>query len=433
MDAPERERALADIEHASGASFSDFEGERSVYAPLSLDDIEEMRKGGVRFGAHTRTHPILSRTTSEHALEEEMNGARDALERNIGSISRFFAYPNGQSGDWDRRAERLLENAGCPGAVTTLEGVNTRETHPLRLRRMVLDATDEGWVFAAIASGVRLWLRKIKDMRPVRNHTRARAPEGPTGRAISNGMRTEVSYFNDTSSSYLAEYGRETPEGYSFRVRRDKVLALLPNGASKKILDLASGPGVMIKGLRAKGYTVTCVDAAPDMIELAKKEAGDDPNVTCEVGDAYHLRFDDALFDAVTVMGLIEYLEDETAYLKETARVLKPGGTLIITVPNVWSPWRVWNRMLRGIRAFVRPSKAGLLHREYTRRGFGALLENTGFSVRAVRYYNFKLVPYPLDRFLPRLTVWQSALFEKLDRTPLRFLGTGFIVEAAKN
>src|SRR3989338_1043389 len=103
-------------------------------------------------------------------------------------------------------------------------------------------------------------------------------------------MRTEVTFFNKTSADYRAEYERETPEGYSFRVRREKVLALLPAGTGKHILDLASGPGIMIKGLRAKGYRVTCVDAAPDMIAIAKKEAGSDTEVVCEVGDAYALR-----------------------------------------------------------------------------------------------------------------------------------------------
>jgi SAM-dependent methyltransferase len=245
-------------------------------------------------------------------------------------------------------------------------------------------------------------------------------------------MRTEVSYFNDTSSSYLAEYGRETPEGYSFRIRRDKVLRLLPDGRGKSVLDLASGPGVMIKGLRAKGYAVTCVDAAPEMVELAKREAGNDPAVTCEVGDAYALRFADGSFDAITAMGLIEYLEEEGRFLKEAARILKPGGTFVITVPNVWSPWRIWNRLLRAVRKTVRPSKqTGLLHREYSRRGFADLLERHGFSARETVYYNFKLVPYPLDRLFPRLTVRQSTVFEKFG-APLRFLGTGFIVRALK-
>ncbi|MBI5645194.1 methyltransferase domain-containing protein [Candidatus Kaiserbacteria bacterium] len=246
-------------------------------------------------------------------------------------------------------------------------------------------------------------------------------------------MRTEVTFFNQTSSDYLAEYDRGTPEGYSFRVRREKVFDVLEPGEGKRVLDLASGPGIMIKGLREHDYEVTCVDAAPDMIELAKRVAGNDPHVTCEVGDAYGLRFDTGSFDTMIAMGLIEYLEDQARFLGEAARVVKSGGYMIITVPNVWSPWRMWNHALRLVRNAVRPSKAtGLLHREYTKRGFETLLREHGFESEKTLYYNFKLIPYPLDRLLPRFTVAQSRIFEHLDKTPLKFLGTGFIVKARK-
>ncbi len=242
--------------------------------------------------------------------------------------------------------------------------------------------------------------------------------------------RTEVTYFNDLSKTYLGWYGEETPEGYSFRVRREKVLAMLPDGTDKHILDLACGPGIMIKGLRAKNYRVTAIDAAPDMVELAKKELPDDPLVSCAVGDAYALSVPDGNFDIVTAMGLIEYLDDEPLYLKETNRILKSGGTAIITYPNVWSPWRIWNRFLRAV---ARPGKKPLLlHREYTVKRTLEQFRAHGFEPTRVLYYNFKLVPFPLDRYLPRFTVWTSMLLEHLDHTPLKFLGTAFIVEAKK-
>jgi peptidoglycan/xylan/chitin deacetylase (PgdA/CDA1 family) len=159
----ERERRLADIERASGTAFTDFSGERSVYAPLTQDEIREMRAGGISFGAHTKTHPILSRINSEEALRDEIAGSKGALEQAIGPLSNIFAYPNGQRGDWDERAERILEDARFVSSLTTVEGVSTKHTHPFRLKRYALDATDNGWVFAAIASGVRLWLRTLKN------------------------------------------------------------------------------------------------------------------------------------------------------------------------------------------------------------------------------------------------------------------------------
>jgi ubiquinone/menaquinone biosynthesis C-methylase UbiE len=243
-------------------------------------------------------------------------------------------------------------------------------------------------------------------------------------------MRTEVTYFNNLSETYLRWYGDETPEGYSFRVRREKVLAMLPDGTNKHILDLACGPGVMIKGLRKMNYRVTAIDAAPDMVELAKKELPGDSMVTCEVGDAYALSVPEKTFDIVTAMGLIEYLDDEPKYLKETNRILKDGGTAIITYPNVWSPWRIWNRFLRFV---TRPGKKPLLlHREYTVKRTLEQFRAHGFEPTEVLYYNFKLIPFPLDRLLPRFTVWTSKVFEHLDHTPLKFLGTAFIVKATK-
>ncbi len=243
-------------------------------------------------------------------------------------------------------------------------------------------------------------------------------------------MRTEVTYFNDLSKTYLGWYTEETPEGYSFRVRREKVLKMLPDGTNKHVLDLACGPGIMIKGLRAKNYRVTAVDAAPDMVALAKNEAPNDAMVTCEVGDAYALSVEDKSFDIVTAMGLIEYLDDEPKYMSETNRIIKDGGVAIITYPNVWSPWRIWNRFLRFVTRFGK--KPLLLHREYTVKRTLAQFRAHGFEPTRVVYYNFKLVPFPLDRYFPRFTVWTSKVFEHLDRTPLKFLGTAFIVEATK-
>lgn len=249
---------------------------------------------------------------------------------------------------------------------------------------------------------------------------------------MANTLRPEVSYFNDKSVAYRAEYDRETPEGYSFRVRREKVLALTKENSS--VLDIASGPGVMIDGLRKKGCHVTCVDAAPEMIARTKEEY---PDAEAVVGDAYGLPFESARFDTALAMGLIEYLEDEKKFLHEASRVLKKDGVLIITFPNYTSPWRAFNRMMLGIvrlvrRMLGREKRGPVTHREYTLCGARALLRANGFEPQEARYYNFKLMPYPLDVKLPRLTVVLSRFFEPLDRTPLRFFGTGFIVKAVK-
>jgi ubiquinone/menaquinone biosynthesis C-methylase UbiE len=244
-------------------------------------------------------------------------------------------------------------------------------------------------------------------------------------------LRPEVTYFNDKSVAYREEYERETPEGYSFRVRREKVLALTPS--KTKVLDIASGPGVMVEALRKKDCLVACVDAAPEMIARTLEEH---PGVRAVVGDAYSLPFGNGEFDVALAMGLIEYLEHEDTCLREAHRVLRPGGSLIITFPNYASPWRAFNRFGLYLLSFFRKpkefSERNVFHREYTVRGADALLRKSGFSPREVVYYNFKLIPYPLDVWFPRFASAQSRVFEPLDATFLKFFGTAFIIKASR-
>ena len=158
----ERERRLQEIETESGVTFGDFSGERAVYAPLLESEIQEMQQGGVTFGAHTRSHPILSNILPDR-IPAEIAGSKEDVASICTNVSAVFAYPNGQRGDWNDAVEKEIVQAEFAGALTTIEGVNTAHTHPLRLRRIALDATDNGPAFALIVSGVRLYLRTLRD------------------------------------------------------------------------------------------------------------------------------------------------------------------------------------------------------------------------------------------------------------------------------
>ena len=156
----DREKRLAQIEHDAGRALTDFEEDRAVYAPLSVYEIREMQEAGMSFGAHTRTHPILSRERPEDA-HAEIAGSITELQA-LMPLSKVFAYPNGQPGDWTEDNERATEAGGCIAALTTIQGVNTKSTPLYRLKRMAMDATDASAAFASVVSGVRLFLGKIK-------------------------------------------------------------------------------------------------------------------------------------------------------------------------------------------------------------------------------------------------------------------------------
>ncbi len=108
----------------------------------------------------------------------------------------------------------------------------------------------------------------------------------------------------------------------------------------RHVLDVACGPGIpalMAARLVAPGGTVTGVDLAPGMVELARKKAGERglTNVVFQEGDAEALPFADDSFDVVLCNHGLVHTTDRTKALLEMQRVLrKDGGWLAL---SVWS------------------------------------------------------------------------------------------------
>lgn len=90
---------------------------------LDWNDVRAMRKEGVVFGAHTVTHPILSRI-SEAEMDSEIGASKAAIESQLQEDIRHFAYPNGRSADYTQATVRILEKRGFNTGMTTETGVN---------------------------------------------------------------------------------------------------------------------------------------------------------------------------------------------------------------------------------------------------------------------------------------------------------------------
>ncbi|HYN71359.1 MAG TPA: demethylmenaquinone methyltransferase [Nakamurella sp.] len=101
-----------------------------------------------------------------------------------------------------------------------------------------------------------------------------------------------------------------------------RALELLPG---QKVLDVAAGTGVSTKALAASGAWCVATDFSLGMLSATK-----DPWLPRVAGDALHLPFADASFDAVTISFGLRNVEDPTAALAEFARVTRPGGRLLV-------------------------------------------------------------------------------------------------------
>jgi peptidoglycan/xylan/chitin deacetylase (PgdA/CDA1 family) len=115
-------------------SLGSAEQQSAKNAMLSWDDVHALRGLGFRIGAHTVTHPILSRVTAERARAEVL-GSRETIQDACGAAPRAFAYPNGQPADYTSAVVNLVREAGFSCAVTTRFGLNTEQTSPWELRR----------------------------------------------------------------------------------------------------------------------------------------------------------------------------------------------------------------------------------------------------------------------------------------------------------
>jgi len=101
---------------------------------LTWEQIKEMRKYGISFGAHTVNHNILT-TLSPTQLEQEIRQSKRDIESQLQEKVMLFAYPNGRSTDFNSGIKLLLKNSGFKCAVTTIAGLNSIATDFFELRR----------------------------------------------------------------------------------------------------------------------------------------------------------------------------------------------------------------------------------------------------------------------------------------------------------
>jgi len=211
--------------------------------------------------------------------------------------------------------------------------------------------------------------------------------------------------------------GRAAHEDWHLRLFRRSVLkqaklrevrAAMGSTRGLKCLDLGSDNGVISWHLRRGGGEWASADIAEEAVESIRRLVGHGVHRT----DGRSLPFPDTAFDAVVILDMLEHVEDDRQLLRETARVLRDGGRLVVNVPH-WKKVAV----LRPLRRALGLTDAwhGHLRPGYTLKSLTAILPPEMQVISSRTYSRF---------FSELLDTAINAAFSRAGRAPSTAKGT---------
>jgi len=180
--------------------------------------------------------------------------------------------------------------------------------------------------------------------------------------------------------TFYEEYARIQHDHWWFVGHRRIIASLLEHrlgsdrSSDRQILDVGCGTGTNLEELGRFGI-VKGVDVEPEAVRLCRRAGWDVEHVP-----AGRLPFEDDSFDLVTMLDVIEHVDDDQKLLREATRLLAPGGLVLVMVPA--SPW-MWGAQ----------DEIAHHYRRYTRRRLLESLEHADLEPSGSSYFNTLLFP----------------------------------------
>ena len=189
----------------------------------------------------------------------------------------------------------------------------------------------------------------------------------------------------------------------AFRRRCETILEWIDPDPGSRVLDCGCGYGFTLRVLaELSDAELVGLDGDPERVAQTQRDLARFPQVTTVTGDAQHLPFEDATLDHVVCSEVLEHVPDDARVVRELARVLKPGGRLVLTVPSAafpvtWDPPNWVLKRLGGVQLKGERPWSGIWYghrRLYDWERLDALLGDAGLEVVEHRPLTFRSPPF---------------------------------------
>ena len=155
-----------------------------------------------------------------------------------------------------------------------------------------------------------------------------------------------------------------------------RYLPCSPRQRPLRLADLGCGCGGMLAEL-PPGIEGEGLDSSRKAVSFCRARG-----VTARIGSfPSDIPFERESFDAVIMADVIEHIDDDVAAAAAAARLVRPGGVMIVTVPALPALWSSWDA-IHGHK------------RRYTKGSLAAVLSTTGLTAELISYYNTLLFPF---------------------------------------
>ena len=141
-------------------------------------------------------------------------------------------------------------------------------------------------------------------------------------------MGESIKYFEEVADAW-----DEMRSGFFTPEMRDAAIseAQLEPTTKARYADIGTGTGFVIEGLAKTGAQIVGFDQSADMLKVAEEKFASNANISFRHAEGQKLDAEDNSFDAAFANMYLHHAPDPKAAIQEAARILKPGGKLVIT------------------------------------------------------------------------------------------------------